>query len=217
MGFFSLAATTLLLGSARAASIQPRQAPNNSISEPGLGASASKITGYAHFGDSYASGMGAGTTSTDKCRIGSNNYGDQIHTFLNDPDMVWPGPLSCSGDTTVELDKKIDDWKTAKDTTLATLTIGGNDVGFSDLVWYCVVTPNTFRLGSTNRKNCLAAEKRAIDFMDDTSDSGLIAKMAAAYLKILQKSRDARHNDDLDLFVAGYPEFFNPDTTDCQL
>ena len=55
---------------------------------PGPTGELSDILGYVHFGDSYASGMGAGTTSSDKCRIGSNNYGDQIHTFLNDPDMV---------------------------------------------------------------------------------------------------------------------------------
>ena len=31
------------------------------------------VTGYVHFGDSYASGMGTGTTSSDSCRVGSNN------------------------------------------------------------------------------------------------------------------------------------------------
>jgi hypothetical protein len=31
------------------------------------------VPGHVHFGDSYASGMGTGTTSTDSCRVGSNN------------------------------------------------------------------------------------------------------------------------------------------------
>jgi hypothetical protein len=31
------------------------------------------VTGYVHFGDSYASGMGTGTTSGDSCRVGSSN------------------------------------------------------------------------------------------------------------------------------------------------
>jgi hypothetical protein len=31
------------------------------------------VTGYVHFGDSYASGMGTATTSGDSCRVGSNN------------------------------------------------------------------------------------------------------------------------------------------------
>jgi hypothetical protein len=31
------------------------------------------IMKYVHFGDSYASGMGTGTTSGDSCRVGSNN------------------------------------------------------------------------------------------------------------------------------------------------
>jgi hypothetical protein len=31
------------------------------------------IEGYVHFGDSYASGMGTGTTTGDSCRVGSSN------------------------------------------------------------------------------------------------------------------------------------------------
>lgn len=32
-----------------------------------------RVRGYAHFGDSFASGMGTGSTSWDSCRVGSNN------------------------------------------------------------------------------------------------------------------------------------------------
>jgi hypothetical protein len=61
--------------------------------------------------------------------------------------------------------------------TLGTLTIGGNDLGFSDLVYNCVITPNTARLGSTNRANCLDNEKTANDHMDDESSSGLRVRL----------------------------------------
>ncbi|KAI0451451.1 SGNH hydrolase-type esterase domain-containing protein [Xylaria acuta] len=153
-----------------------------------------KVTGYAHFGDSYASGIGTGVTTGDKCRIGSNNYGDLINNFFDDESVVWPGPLSCSGDTTVELVKRIDGWKTAKNTNVATLTIGGNDVGFSDL--------------------CAALMQEASDIMDDGSDDGLKAGLTAAYLKIMQEGLDA-HGPGLDLYVAGYPSFFESETEDC--
>ncbi|KAF5511096.1 Lipase [Colletotrichum siamense] len=173
-----------------------------------------RVAGYAHFGDSYASGMGTGTTSGDACRVGSNNYGDLIYKWLNDDSIAWEGPKSCSGDTTVELMQKLDAWSTAADTNVVTLTIGGNDLGFSDLVWYCIITPNTARLGSTNRKNCEEAQEKAFAMIQDEGDDGFKAKLKAAYTKVLQKGHDA--GTDIMLYVAGYPVFFNTLTEDCK-
>lgn len=173
-----------------------------------------RVVGYAHFGDSYASGMGTGTTKGDKCRVGSNNYGDLLYKYLDDKSIAYDGPQSCSGDTTVELMQKIDSWKTAAQTNLATLTIGGNDLGFADLVWYCVITPDTRSLGSTNRKKCEEAQKKALSLILDEGNDGLKSKLKAAYIKILQKAHDA--GSDLMLYVAGYPVFFNTETEDCK-
>ncbi|KAI0903972.1 SGNH hydrolase [Ustulina deusta] len=173
------------------------------------------VVGYAHFGDSYASGMGTGVTTGDSCRVGSSNYGDLINNYLGDESIVWPGPLSCSGDTTAELSKKIDNWKTAKDTNLATLTIGGNDLGFSDLVTHCVIRPWWPSNGKKHDKECEEFKQKAKDHLRDSSDDGLPAKLRKSYLKILQKSYDAR-GAGLDLYVAGYAEFFNDQTDDCE-
>lgn len=113
------------------------------------------IKGYAHFGDSYASGMGTGVTPGDSCRIGSNNYGVLLFNYLDDSAIAWNGPSSCSGNTTKELINHINAWPNPADTTLATLTIGGNDVGFSDLVWNCVLTPYArFRNAEWYREQC---------------------------------------------------------------
>ncbi|KAH8903035.1 SGNH hydrolase [Coniochaeta sp. PMI_546] len=172
---------------------------------------ASGITGYAHFGDSYASGMGTGTTSGDKCRVGSNNYGDLIYQLLNDKSISYER-RSCSGDTTDGLYNKIDAWGNAAQVTVATLTMGGNDLGFADLVYYCVITPNTAQpFGSVNRKWCVDAENKARDHMNDMSDNGLRARLKDGYLRILRKSG----RRDLNMYVAGYPVFFNEETTDC--
>ncbi|KAK2774669.1 esterase family protein [Colletotrichum kahawae] len=173
-----------------------------------------RVVGYAHFGDSYASGMGTGTTKGDKCRVGSNNHGDLLYKYLDDKSIAYDGPQSCSGDTTVELMQKIDSWKTAAHTNLATLTIGGNDLGFADLVWYCVITPDTRSLGSTNRKKCEEAQKKAVSLILDEGNDGLKSKLKAAYIKIFQKAHDA--GSDLMLYVAGYPVFFNTETEDCK-
>lgn len=138
-----------------------------------------------------------------------------INNYLGDESIVWPGPLSCSGDTTAELSKKIDNWKTAKDTNLATLTIGGNDLGFSDLVTHCVIRPWWPSNGKKHDKECEEFKQKAKDHLRDSSDDGLPAKLRKSYLKILQKSYDAR-GAGLDLYVAGYAEFFNDQTDDCE-
>lgn len=169
------------------------------------------ITGYTHFGDSYASGMGTGTTEGSKCRVGSNNYGDLIYNFLDDKSISYER-RSCSGDTTDGLYVQIDGWGNAAQASVVTLTMGGNDLNFSDLVYYCVVTPNTAQLvGALNRKWCVEAEDRARNHMEDLSDKGLRARLKDAYLRILRKTG----RRDTNLYVTGYPTFFNEETADC--
>lgn len=143
--------------------------------------------GYVAFGDSYGAGMGTGTTSGDPCRVGSNNFADLIKRWINNDSIDYQRKV-CSGDTTKGLNRQIDEWENPKNADLATVSIGGNDLGFNDLVWYCVITPNTANLGSANRKNCLNAEAKAIQLLDDTSSNGLLAKLTAAYKKMLDKS-----------------------------
>jgi hypothetical protein len=94
-------------------------------------------------------------------------------------------------------------------TNVATLTLGGNDVFFSDIVWNCVLTPNPGR--TDYRSWCLDFEKKAQDHMRDSSDQGLPARLKDSYIQILQKSG----HKNLGLYVAGYPEFFNNETTTC--
>jgi hypothetical protein len=118
---------------------------------------------------------------------------------------------SCSGDTVQGLNGQIDKWSNPDKANVGTVTIGGNDVGFSDLVYYCVLTPNTARLGSTNRANCEDSEKKARQIMADEGPDGLRAKLKNAYLKILDKSG----SKGFHLYVANYPTFFNEETTDC--
>ncbi|QYT03219.1 Mutanase [Trichoderma simmonsii] len=176
-------------------------------------AAKSHVEGMVHFGDSYASGMGTGTTSGDSCRVGSNNYGVLVQqTFLNafsDP-IDYQG-MSCSGDTVDGFNSQIDRWSNADKARIGTVTIGGNDLNFSDLVYYCVITPNTARLGSTNRNSCVEVENQARQYMEDTSGNGLRAKLTAAYLKAINKSP----RTDFQLYVTSYPPFFNADTTTC--
>jgi lysophospholipase L1-like esterase len=152
-----------------------------------------QIVGYVHFGDSYAAGMGTGATSGDGCRIGENNYGELLHKSWNDDSILFESRV-CSGDTTKGLHRQIDDWKAPLKTNVGSVSIGGNDIGFADLAYHCVLTPNTAHFGGTNRKHCLDAEKKARDIMQDQGENGLKAKLKAAYLRILEKSyRSVNH------------------------
>lgn len=146
------------------------------------------IIDYAHFGDSYAAGMGTGTTTGDSCRVGSNSYGELVQEWFDNEDFSYTN-FACSGDTTVELNKKIDQWlgQNPTGTTMATLTIGGNDVFFSDLVSNCVLTMWWYSL-EQYRQWCLETEEKARNLMQDTGSDGLGAKLRAAYEKVLDGS-----------------------------
>ncbi|KFY31523.1 hypothetical protein V493_01031 [Pseudogymnoascus sp. VKM F-4281 (FW-2241)] len=168
------------------------------------------VGSYVHFGDSYGAGMGTGTTTTDKCRVGSNNFGKLLYAWMDDASIHYEEKV-CSGDTLEGLAGQISSWSNPDSASLGTLSIGGNDVGFSDIAYNCVITPNTVHWGSTNRGYCTDAEKKAVDYMSDTGTSGLRLRLKEAYLSILKKSGQ----DFFHLYVTSYVNFFNAATTDC--
>ena len=94
----------------------------------------------------------------------------------------------CSGDTLTGLGKQVDGWHSPGRPSIATLSNGGNGVGFSDLVSHCVVTPATWRWGSTNRANCETAITKAQTYISDPGTVERRYKLKEAYLKILRKS-----------------------------
>ncbi|WP_277816860.1 SGNH/GDSL hydrolase family protein [Streptomyces sp. CT34] len=110
--------------------------------------------GYAALGDSFASGVGAGESSGD-CRRSPDAY-----------PALWAdahprGPFdfaACSG-------ANIDDVITSQlpglspRTTLVSITVGGIDVGFSDVMKTCVMS---------SESSCLESVARAEQAMDDT-------------------------------------------------
>jgi len=112
----------------------------------GLGASpalADDVTvhRYAALGDSYASGAGVPNTVDQTCSRSDRNYPALVNSALT------PGTrqdVTCGGATTEDLNSaqfpsvapQLD--ALSKDTDLVTLTIGGNDIGFGDIIVRCV-------------------------------------------------------------------------------
>jgi hypothetical protein len=139
-----------------------------------------------HFGDSYAAELGTQPTSGDDCRVGSNNYGNLLNTWLRDTETFDYEIHACSGDTTDGLNHQIDEWLKGnpKSTTMGTLTIGGNDVGFSELVRNCFLIIWYSSIDSY-RQSCIDSESRAWDLMQTPGDTGIEGKLSSAYRRIM--------------------------------
>ncbi|KAJ5827408.1 hypothetical protein N7447_004171 [Penicillium robsamsonii] len=168
------------------------------------------VTGQAHFGDSFAAGMGTGKTPTaQKCRVGSNNFGQLLHdSFVDGFDYQ---NLACSGDTVAGLYDKLHGWQNPAVDSLATMTIGGNDLDFSNIVKHCLLRYYNSALG-WDAAWCSHYKSAAKKLMADTGADGLQYKFTSIYLRIIGW---AQQNPDFNLYIAGYPRFFNADTTQC--
>lgn len=158
---------------------------------PSAGAAVAAAPGpvhYAALGDSYSSGLGAGSYSSDdeSCRRSANAYG-QLWSDANDPASFTFA--ACSGATTASVASDQLPELTA-DTTLVSITVGGNDVGFADVMVDCV-----FQSDAT----CLAAVDRAETLMDTT----LLADLDALYAGIRDEAPHAR------VVVLGYPHLYH--------
>ena len=142
-------------------------------------------TGYVAFGDSYGAGMGTGTTSSNACRVGSNNFGALLNKWTNNKNVDYQEKV-CSGDTTVGLNRQIKEWTNPSKADVATVSIGGNDLGFSNLAWYCVLTPTGNQ--EKNSANFEATKAKATQLLTDTGPNGMNAKLRNTYQAILDKS-----------------------------
>lgn len=129
--------------------------------------------------------MGTGYTTTDSCRIGTANVGDLINA--QNPKGIDYQRMMCSGDTTTGLNRQIMEWKTPQNADIATVTIGGNDLGFSDIVSQCLLVYSGWSV-SYKRKMCKQAKDKANAMLDDVGKDGIGSKLAEAYYTIVQKS-----------------------------
>jgi lysophospholipase L1-like esterase len=140
------------------------------------------VTGQVHFGDSFAAGMGTGSTSGDKCRVGSNNFGKLLHdSFTEGFDYQ---NLACSGDTVAGLYDKLHGWQNPTIDSLATMTIGGNDLGFSNIIKHCILRYFNSVIG-WDAGWCSHYKSAAKSFMADTGADGLQYKLTSIYLRII--------------------------------
>jgi lysophospholipase L1-like esterase len=120
-------------------------------------ASAQPIVHYVALGDSYSSGVGAGNYigSSGSCDQSTNAY-PALWDAANQPASYVSE--ACSGATTATvLSSQLSALSAA--TTLVSITIGGNDVGFSSVMETCVLESTSSCVSAVNHAEALIASQ----------------------------------------------------------
>ncbi|MEO6700080.1 MAG: SGNH/GDSL hydrolase family protein [Jatrophihabitantaceae bacterium] len=118
-------------------------------------APASAMTGgYVALGDSYSSGVGAGsyTSESGSCDRSTNAY-SALWNAAHHPSAY--ASVACSGATTGDVNSSQLS-ALSSSTGLVSITIGGNDVGFSNIMQTCVLGSDSDCVNAVN-----AAEAKA--------------------------------------------------------
>lgn len=141
---------------------------------------------YVSLGDSYSSGVGTGgpysggncsRSSTAYPQLWANSHSPASFTFA-----------ACSGARTGDvLSSQVGSLQS--NTTLVTISIGGNDAGFTDVITTCTLNDDT---------TCVNRVNTAKAFVNNE----LPAKLDSVYAAIKQHSPSAR------VIVLGYPHFY---------
>ena len=153
---------------------------------PAAGAASS--VSYAALGDSYSSGLGAGSyiSSSGSCDRSTNAYPEQWAGANSPASFV---SVACAGATTSDvINSQVSALSAA--TTLVSITIGGNDAGFSGVMETCV-------LRSTS--SCLSAVAKAKAFVTTQLPARLVSTLQA----IRQHAANAR------VVLLGYPDLYD--------
>ncbi|MEU9577964.1 SGNH/GDSL hydrolase family protein [Streptomyces chilikensis] len=143
---------------------------------------------YVALGDSYSSGVGAGSyqTSSGTCKRSNLAY-PQLWANANQPSGF--SFMACSGATTSSV-RSTQLAPLNSSTALVSVSAGGNDAGFADVMQTCVISSDT---------TCLNRIATARNYITST----LPGNLNALYADIRNRAPNAR------VVVMGYPKFYN--------
>lgn len=158
--------------------------------------------GWTAFGDSFSAGPGAGADvpGSGSCRRREGAFPEQLNkaaALSANPDHGFDF-LACSGARTADVlpkassDGQIDKFRTNVNNNrdFATISIGGNDVGFSDTLDACVFHAQLSNCQDQKRNTNLAIE-------------GIQPKLEFVYESVLTAARIAGAPSRFALFVVG--------------
>ncbi|KAI0386212.1 SGNH hydrolase [Hypomontagnella monticulosa] len=186
--------------------------PVSSVS-PG---SVDPVVGFVALGDSYSAGIGTGVKGKeDDCRHGLGAHGQLIATDLSThhggPNSTAFQFLSCTGAVTEDVlsggeDSQIDSFNTSVPVDFALLSIGGNDLGFFDVMNACVFRFYNFYSGTCET----ALENARTQIEGDDFDQ----RLEIIIMEILDKVKWEK-KPSFFITVTGYARFFNEFTDAC--
>jgi lysophospholipase L1-like esterase len=153
-------------------------------------AKAASSVNYVALGDSYASGVGAGNTS-GSCAQSPNAY-PALWAAANGASFAFK---ACTSATTADV---IDSQLSAlsSSTTLVSVTIGGNDAGFSTIMETCVLESDS-------------ACESAINSGVSTAQNTLPSEFATLYSDIKSDAPNAK------IVYLDYPDFYDTSVSGC--
>jgi lysophospholipase L1-like esterase len=143
--------------------------------------------GYVALGDSYSSGVGAGSylSASGECKRSTKAY-PYLWAATHSPSSF--DFTACSGARTGDvLASQLTPLSSA--TALVSISVGGNDAGFADVMTTCVLQSDSA---------CLSRINTAKTYVDST----LPGKLDGVYSAIRSKAPGAR------VVVLGYPRFY---------
>ncbi|KAI8949481.1 SGNH hydrolase [Xylaria longipes] len=196
-----------------------QQALENTGSGQGISASSafrpfrnnepSAHTGFVAFGDSYSAGIGTGVDGEENdCRQGIHAHAQLIAADRRPTAFQF---LSCTGATTANVmsggeESQIDRFNRSLPADFALLSIGGNDLGFFDVMNACV-----FRFYNFYSGTCETALTHARANLESNEFE---IRLRILIMEILDKIRWEK-NPRFTVTVTGYARFFNELTDGC--
>ncbi|KAJ2983584.1 hypothetical protein NUW58_g6227 [Xylaria curta] len=165
--------------------------------------------GFVAFGDSYSAGIGTGFNGQENdCRQGIHAYTQLIATDRQPTTFQF---LSCTGATTANVmvggeESQIDRFNASLPVDFALLSIGGNDLGFFEVMNACV-----FRFYNFYSGTCETALNHSRTLLE--SDDFEI-QLRVVIMEILDKIRWEK-KPLFTITMTGYARFFDELTDQC--
>ncbi|PNY24236.1 SAGA-associated factor 73 [Tolypocladium capitatum] len=169
---------------------------------------ARRPAGFVALGDSYSAGIGTGFNGTeDDCRRGLHAYPELVQSDLDGAFQF----LSCTGSTIDDMlsgadNSQVDAFNTSLPVDFALVSIGGNDLGFFDIMNSCI-----FRFYSFYSGTCDEALRRSQEAFDGPEFE---QRLRLVIMEILDRVQWEKH-PWFTIVVTGYARFFNAETAEC--
>ncbi|KAI9762486.1 MAG: hypothetical protein M1840_001246 [Geoglossum simile] len=181
------------------------------------------FTHYQAFGDSYSAAPGAGqqVVGGEACWRHDGGYPYKLYALLNNGARLPDTDIfSCTGDTAQQIERQAFFMDGNADLVIAiiltalmrglanivpqiTISLGGNNVGFGNVVNSCV-----YRFGGPIRAvDC--------DVALDDARSKIAHELDGPVEATLKTFLSRSTNDNLKMYVTGYAKFWNAATTQC--